>query len=200
MCPYCHQDEFKRLLQEYREDISSIEPRHNVQIRRCTNDTPIPWCRIQWNKNGPNENEMTLNWKEMFTYFYGEELIYVREKEKRIVLFGNSANQAEKDREKAQSLDVKEGEDFHEDILRSIARTKRVKRVCQASGLDFSTIRYHYPASDLRIRREIVDRFIFWWEDGFPLDYAKKKELRWRQLLPGYHCLRVEKHEYPEKK
>jgi len=77
---------------------------------------------------------------------------------------------------------------------------ERMKMVCEERGLDFSKIRYHYPASDLRLGRDIIERFVYWWEDDFPMDFAKKKELRWRSIIPDYRCIRVEKHEYPERK
>jgi hypothetical protein len=58
-------------LRNYVEDMDVEAPRHTVQIRRDVNDTPIPRLSIDYDKL-----ELSCNWRELYTRFYGEEQLY----------------------------------------------------------------------------------------------------------------------------
>jgi hypothetical protein len=61
-------------LEERIADISHdtiTDPHQHVQIGRDLNDTPVPGLTLN-----PNNFELSLNWREMYTRFYGEEMLY----------------------------------------------------------------------------------------------------------------------------
>jgi hypothetical protein len=55
-------------MQTYIENMDIADPKHSIQIRRDVLDGPIP--SLSFDKN---TCEMSCNWRDLFTAFYGEE-------------------------------------------------------------------------------------------------------------------------------
>jgi hypothetical protein len=68
-------DELKPAIKEsLRTHVDSINieiPHHTIQIRRDVHDGPIPAISVDYNKF-----EISLDWRGLFTAFYGEEQLY----------------------------------------------------------------------------------------------------------------------------
>ena len=58
----------KERMQTYIESMDIADPKHSIQIRRDVLDGPIP--SLSFDKN---TCEMSCNWRDLFTAFYGEE-------------------------------------------------------------------------------------------------------------------------------
>ena len=60
----------KERMQEYLDTMDIADPKHTIQIRRDVLDGPIP--NLSYNKT---TCELSCNWRDLFTAFYGEEAL-----------------------------------------------------------------------------------------------------------------------------
>ncbi len=60
----------KERMQEYLENMDIADPKHTIKIRRDVLDGPIP--NLSYNKA---TCELSCNWRDLFTAFYGEEAL-----------------------------------------------------------------------------------------------------------------------------
>jgi hypothetical protein len=60
----------KERMQEYLDIMDIADPKHTIQIRRDVLDGPIP--NLSYNKA---TCELSCNWRDLFTAFYGEEAL-----------------------------------------------------------------------------------------------------------------------------
>ncbi|TVY52887.1 hypothetical protein LSUE1_G009920 [Lachnellula suecica] len=71
----------RHLLQRQISDTTSIpaviEPSHEIQVHHDLNDTPIPGLQLN-----PENMQLSVNWRELYTRFYGEEQLYHKGLEK----------------------------------------------------------------------------------------------------------------------
>ena len=70
-----HRDEVRSRLKgrmaETTNAYAITDPYHMVQVHRDLNDTPLPGLTFD-----PENIHLSLNWRELYTRFYGEELLY----------------------------------------------------------------------------------------------------------------------------